>query len=126
MKKISAVILILFYGIASWGATINLHFCCGRVDKISFSSQQSTLCKFKASFKGKGCCDNKQFEIKIKSDQETVAKQLITDNDFVIIPSAVFLNHTISLRNTFITLFNTGPPLPPGIPIFLKNCVFRI
>ena len=57
-----------------------MHYCCGKLDKVSLSSKISKACKFETpghnTVHSKNCCDNKTYEFKIKADQETSSQQI--------------------------------------------------
>ncbi|WP_148661191.1 hypothetical protein [Flavisolibacter tropicus] len=49
MKKLLTLFVILVYGVASAGATLHLHYCCGKLDKISFSAAHNKDCPKKTA-----------------------------------------------------------------------------
>ncbi len=127
MKKLFAIFLMLVYGVTSFGMTLNMHYCCGKLDKVSFSSNQTKACKSTATIHSKGCCDNKKFELKIKADQETGSKQTTTFsfqplNLFSLYSSNIFL-----IEKSPLNVLSTGPPLTlSATPLFIKYCIYRI
>jgi hypothetical protein len=55
MKKVAAILLLLFYIASSTGVAIKAHYCCGQLKSINFllnSSGSNKDCK-------KGCCGDK-------------------------------------------------------------------
>lgn len=126
MKKILVIVLMLVYGLSSTGATVHLHFCCGKLDDISFSSIEKKTCSTK-TVSTKKCCDSKHVELKVKADQEPGAKWIMVLKD----PStSVYTTSYYLLAPTKkipVNAYATGPPLPASlVPLFIKNCVYRI
>lgn len=128
MKKIVVILLMLIYGVSSPGATLYVHYCCGKIDKIDFTGSKKENCPFQNKISQKGCCDNKEVELKIKSDYkaETEVKAFfkvydVTINSFAAVYS---LNAVNSKRSLYFT--NVSPPLSASIPLYISNCIFRI
>lgn len=118
---------MLVYGLSSTGATVHLHYCCGKLDDVSFSHNAKKGCAADKAVSKKSCCDNKHIELKLKADQEPAAKWLqhhkVFDAPAVQATTYVFLVH----QNKPVNEYATGPPLvAPSLPLFIKNRVFRI
>lgn len=126
MKKYLIILLMLVYGLSTSGMTINLHFCCGKLDDISFSGQNSKGCEMGNHLKKPGCCNDKQVVAKLVSDQQTTAKYTQTNNEVVAIAPAVTYGLSTNLYVS-VNRLARGTPVPiVSVPIFIKNCVFRI
>ena len=128
MKKIFAILLMLVYGLSSTGATVHLHYCCGKLDDISFSQKAKKSCTTtKAAVCKKNCCDNKHIELKLKADQEPAAKwvqsfKLLQAPAIPAVSDVTFIN-----RQQPVNEYATGPPLLLStVPIFIQYGVFRI
>lgn len=126
MKKLLTLFVILVYGVASAGATLHLHYCCGKLDKISFSAAHNKDCPKKdGAFKR--CCDSKQLEFKIKSDQEPGTKWITVHKDLTPTVQAAACYLLIPTQKIPVNEYATGPPLVVSpVPLFIKNCVYRI
>lgn len=126
MKKLLIIVLMLVYGIPSMGATIHLHYCCGKLDNITFSTQHNKSCPQKEKLL-KNCCDSKQVDLKIKVDQESGTKWLTTYKDFSAPPSFTSFYIASLVEAEVLHPFSTGPPLLwPNVPLYIRHCVFRI
>ena len=126
MKKLLTLVLILVYGVASAGATLHLHFCCGNLKTISFAAIHNKDCPKKEGV-SKRCCDNKQLDFKIKADQEPGVKWMAVHNDLT--PAAHTTTYYLLTFTQEIPVneYATGPPLVvSSVPLFIKNCVYRI
>lgn len=128
MKKLVVIFLLLVYGITSSGTTISLHYCCGKLDDISFSTVFEKECAMdNKGVSKKRCCDNKHVELKLKADQEPAAKWLQVQKT---LSSPVAISaHFITSEPKFILQqpATNGPPESiAAIPLFVKNRMFRI
>jgi hypothetical protein len=134
MKKLLVILIMLVYGLSSSGMSVNFHFCCGKLDDISISSQKEESCakdqkstKDHNSFSKQRCCDDKHLEFKLKADQEPSAKWV---QAYKQLTSPAFTAISYSLWQPQYKPVNelaTGPPLAVStLPLFIKNRVFRI
>ena len=126
MKKLLAIMLMVVYGLSSTGATINLHYCCGKLHDISFSSTQGKTCPTK-TVSSKGCCDNKHVQLKLKGDQEPAAKWISASKDLaapVTIPTYYVM---VLTHDTPVNEYATGPPrIRSSVPLFVQHCTYLI
>ena len=119
---------MLVYGLSSSGMTISLHYCCGKLDGVSFySANESKTCKMGNHFKKSGCCNDKQIYSKVTSEQEQSDKWLqVTMNQTGAIatsPAFTFFRENIISPDKLAR----GTPVPiSSIPLFILNCVFRV
>lgn len=126
MKKIIVIVLLLVYGLSSSGATIHLHFCCGKLDDISFSSTDPKSCSEK-TFNSKNCCNSKHVELKVKSDQEPGAKWLAACKSFTKFHYPVIYHGSTFCGKVTPCEFATGPPQKAlAVPLFIQYCSYRI
>jgi hypothetical protein len=124
VKKLFAILLIMLYGVSSTGATVQLHYCCGKLKTIKLSAAPVKDCGNKQKMGSKPCCDTKEIKAKSQDQQDVYT--------FSVAPNAVELP-------TFFTEVNSGfafhplyfpqaayssPPLSKSL--FVLNCVFRI
>lgn len=128
MKKLIVIFLLLVYGLTSTGTTISLHYCCGKLDDISFSTVFERECAMdNKGVSQKRCCDSKHIELKLKADQEPAAKWLQAQKTLSS-PVAIPSNYITSEPKVILLRpMTTGPPESiAAIPLFVKNRVFRI
>ena len=127
MKKLLALILMLVYGVTSFGMTLHMHYCCGKLDKVSLSSKEIKSCKFETTIHSKGCCDNKNYELKIKADQEPGSRQPTTFLFQTPTLFPLYLSNLLTLEKRPVTLLSNGPPIIfSDTPLFIKYCIYRI
>jgi hypothetical protein len=127
MKKLFIIVLMLVYGLSSSGTTINLHYCCGKLEGISFTGDQERNCNKCNNIKTNDCCSDKQVSASITSDQQAVnkwvqlTKQLVGITALQVIYNS-FKDYSISDER----LARGTPKDPPPIPLFIQHCTFRI
>jgi hypothetical protein len=132
MKKIVAILLLVFYMGSSNGATIYFHYCMDELVGLGFSGKAKSDCSDCGMPKGDTekdvCCKDVKHEAKsekiqkisptiYKPDQSPVAVIRIsafTGSDEVV--SSETVRHT----------FSKAPPSLNEIPIYLRNCTYRI
>jgi len=138
MKKVLVSILAIIYLSTSMGATVHLHYCMGRLVSWGLADRSGNSCDFcgmrKMDASGacivgmKNCCHEESKQIRNDKDQKTgqaffrVMKLMPVVADLAlpawvdpIVPSPV-LSRPVP----------HGPPSVAPIPVFLRNCNFRI
>jgi len=127
MKKYIVIFLMLVYALPSTGASLQLHFCCGKLDDVSLSVKHKPGCA-KQEASNKVCCNNVEVDLKIDADQQLLAKLMLQLNAGPALPAAThyWLQHLPALL-VYTAHKSNGPPLAEGqLPTYIKNCVFRI
>ena len=127
MKKYIIILLMLVYGIPSTGASLYLHYCCGKLDAVSFSVQHKEGCNQKSTV-SKTCCNNVAIDLKLDTDQQPFAAWIhfLPAATAPVTPLPVW-QVPFPLTEAVTNYWPTGPPLAPDpLPLFIKNCVFLI
>ena|SRR5215216_1732323 len=128
MKKVFVILLMLVYAVSSSGATLHIHYCCGKIDKIDFKARKKDHCPSDNKISQKNCCDNKEVELKIKSDYkaETETKVLLKDlTAYVNILHAAFKASLFVSNNPF-HFSDVSPPLSVSVPLYIFDCTYLI
>lgn len=128
MKKWLVIFLLTVYGFSSSGMTIQLHYCCGKLKNVEFKPLGQTACKHGMhQMKNKKCCENKSFELKVKSDQK--AEHVTAFKFFPVFSEARLINNDLLLKQRISSRLSpvafAPPPLLPA-PLFIMHCVYRI
>jgi len=128
MKKLLIILLMLVYGVTSSGMTVTLHYCCGKLDDISFTGKQEKQCPMGSKhMKNSSCCKDTQLTAKLAADQQLAAKWIASaqSNQAEFAPA-----FSIDLFNRQVVTGHQlarGAPVPYStVPLFIKHCVFRI
>lgn len=134
MKKILVFILAVFYLGTSVGATVNLHYCMGRLVNWDLSHSKKRTehnqCKKCGMEKAKavkgGCCEDKYKVLQGEKDQKAesayksshpVAVAAVTTSPSFLMPVVTSVSEEHPVSN--------APPRC-GIPARIRYCVFRI
>ena len=125
MKKFLVILLLLVYGAASSGMTLQFHYCCGKLDNVALTLPKDTHCGTDHKMGRKPCCDVKELALKIKSEQQTsTALQL-----FISLPAIkptlpdFYVASPVATKGLLPEVF-APPPLPQDFTRLY--CVYRI
>jgi len=138
MKKFLLTILAFVYLSTSMGATIHLHYCMGKLFSWSLVDNDSKNCSecgmpkdgtsgHCMSFKN-GCCQDSEAHLQLDKDQKaTEAAYTFSALSFAALPVATPILHD-NYVDSYITGYPTtnAPPEPDKVPVFIRNCTFRI
>jgi len=113
MKKFIVLAVLMVYGFAAFGVSLNYFYCCGKLKEVSI--QLNTPVDHKCPMKGGiDCCKNKKVEAKISADQNFSQQISFEPLDFSLLVSDVY---SIDFQkpvfeNQYITSYlNIPPPL---------------
>lgn len=129
MKKFLVTILAIAYLGSSIGATVNLHYCMGKLKSWDLFHTSKSTCGTCGMEKAKmGCCHDEQKKLHTAQDQQ------LTINDFQFC-----INNTAAVTRDFtnvailhpVAVLQIEAPVvtPPGpgkLPIFVRCRNFRI
>ena len=130
MKKVLVTILAFTYLAVSSGATIHLHYCMGKLvgwDLGEHNKKQCTNCGMEKKDR-KGCCRDEHKTLQIEKDQKATEAAF----QFIAQSPAVLTITYAGLPPVYIPSIAMGnaathaPPPLSGVPVFLRNCNFRI
>ena len=130
MKRFLAAILALLYLGTSIQATIQLHYCMGRLVEWTLRHQDNSRCgkcgMEKKPESNSGCCRDEYKNLKVDKDQK-LSDNNIQLNEAIDAPVKI-PNYSISfsiLSHQGFTKVN-GPPLKCNTSLNILQCVFRI
>lgn len=132
MKRFSAFILLLIYSVTSIGATVQLHYCMGKISGWSVAwteskSKECHKCGMEKENSDKGCCHDENKLIKIQDDQKANYVSL----EILKLPVAtpIVVDHSITYllpQKSELLPKSNAPPLTGDIDLCIRNSVFRI
>ena len=138
MKKCIAAILAVLYLSTSMGATVHLHYCMGKLAAWTFQDPATTgdfLCGMPqtpasqgCSLAEKDCCRDEYHQIKTGKDHQLVSTALEVVKGSAVattLPRVLAVSPYIASLTLTLPAVN-GPPIESGVPVFLRNCTFRI
>lgn len=130
MKRYLIFIFTLFYFSAASGATVEFHYCMGKLVEWGMAkpSESKTCGNCKMTMKdSKDCCKKNQQQVKIEKAQKAEFSF-----DFKSFSSVVLVPHTfepgldaIDQKNNGVH-FSNAPPRTQRTPLFLRLRTFRI
>lgn len=131
MKKVSIAILAILYISTSVGATVNMHYCMGKLANWGFGEIKSKTCGkcgMKKSDQDNGCCKDEQKFIKNDTDQKTAKTDFqITQAPGVYIPVSFFEMPAVDISAiTEENPVSNAPPRYSKVAVYIRNCVFLI
>jgi hypothetical protein len=138
MKKVFATILAVLYMASSMGATLNLHYCMGKLISWGLANHDSQNCTFCGMPKDtktehhmmvkNGCCKDEHKQFKTDKDQ----KPSSTRSEFLKqYPDPTAINQ-LPFADVFLSSISieyptaNAPPFIGKVPLFLFNRNFRI
>lgn len=140
MKKFLVFILSLIYMTVSIGTTVHLHYCMDKLVEWNLGNKKTNakICSYCGMAKTKngehcgkqddGCCKDEQKQVKIEKDQKIAGTTFNFENPL----SKSFVQTPVDFSSFEITspviAYSTAhaPPQTENIPLFLRNCIFRI
>lgn len=116
MKKLLIILLLFVYANSLVGATMHFHYCMGELVEISFNAYEDQTCGkcgMDATTK-KGCCEDVQKEIKLKTEHQKNATQDIAFK-YIAAPAVLpaFHPYSIALINEHRDNYSSYRPPPP-------------
>lgn len=127
MKKLLVSILVLLYGLSSSGMSVYVHYCCGKIDKVDFSADGKMSCPAGDHPPKKGCCDSKEFSLKIKDTYTNGALQFSFKQlqpETILVP--VYMEAPVLFSGSRLLCSNSSPPILPCPDLTVLYGVFRI
>lgn len=124
MKKISIILLLVSYSLATMGISLNQFYCCGKLKSVTVTLSQD----IKQKCSKKGCCENKYQFVKVKDNHVTANEMTSPVKNFTNLHSFDFTFEDVIPDYQMITVANkiNAPPLYSHVPIYIYNCVFRV
>jgi hypothetical protein len=126
MKRLFALILSFSFIAASSGASVNIHYCRGKVSSVSWSILPTPSCKCGKKTM-KGCCKTETRLVKLtdnaKQPEFTAAHSMPVVE---VAPVITFFVPQPLVTELLVTTFSASPPGSERISVFLRNRVFRL
>lgn len=132
MKKFLVAIIAVLYMGTSIGATVQLHYCMGKLADWGIGQKPAATCSKcgmdKSAIKSNPCCKDEHKFFKNSSDQKsTESAFLMLQLMPAIVPSSYLDVVSVGIPTT--TENNPVSHAPPhlnGLPVYIRNCVFLI
>lgn len=128
IKRFGALLLVVLYTITASGFALNLHYCGTRVASVKINTPAKS-CGMTMGVSENKCCKDIKIDVKVKDAHEAQSGSFLAKVFNLTIPKPIFQEYSFSAQQVLAErFFDRGPPDIPvkGVPVFLKNCIFRI
>jgi len=124
VKKIIILAILMVYGVASFGVSLNYFYCCGKLKTVSVAIASSIAekpdhCPMKEK---KGCCENKTVSHKLSVDQNT--QSTIFYNTLQLAPAVLPEPPFLAKENIFYTTLSAPAYKKPPPDLLNTSIVF--
>ncbi|WP_233164524.1 hypothetical protein [Pedobacter sp. ASV28] len=132
MKKVLLTFMAVFYLAIASGAGVHLHYCMGKLVDWSLVKSEKKACGFcgmeKKETAKKSCCKDVQHQAKVDQAQKTNAQIYKFEQQVFILPSLkpITAESTPLVSTIAYEINSNAPPLGQQLPLFIKNCTYRI
>ena len=117
---------MMLYLVTVSGFALNMHYCFNRLRSVKVDEPAKACTKVLESNKMK-CCKDQKINIKVKDAHQSTSPLYWSKFFPIALLAPVFPGLPFSIHSiAIVSVVDRGPPLSPGTPIFLKNCIFRI
>jgi hypothetical protein len=107
MKKVFAILLIVFYASVSLVNGISFHYCHGNLVDFSFNQPADSCCD---DLSRSPCCTDLLIDVEVSEDQQT-SSHLSVNNNFSQQAVECILSDTVAaINSSFGTKIFTSPP----------------
>lgn len=133
MKRTLLIIFAIFYLGTSQGATLYFHYCMDELVQLGMTRTNQTACDFcgmtKKEAEKKSCCKDDSKQANVDNYQQAAAK---VHFNFEQAPILIPNNPIWQIRNAGIPFeldkssLSNAPPQRQLLPVFIRNCTYRI
>jgi len=130
MKRVALILLsVLYLGLSS-GFTMHFHYCMGQLVKWGVAEQKQERCGYcgKTKQAKKSCCKDDYKQVKVDQSQKAQQFNYQFEQVALLRTVLVFFGNDAPVVLTEIgkaSLIN-APPDQTSIPVFIRNCTYRI
>lgn len=135
MKKLLLTLLAVFYLAVASGAGLSMHYCMGELVDWSVYDDQKHACDFcgmekkdAAASSATDCCKDVQHFAKVDQAQKANA-QLFNFEQAPVVLNVLPLYAVVAVslkKHATPLVWVNAPPKSLQLPIFIKNCTYRI
>jgi hypothetical protein len=126
VKQLLTIAVLLVYSLASSGYTLNVHYCCGKIDSINFTAATAASCQHGMEMKDGPCCADRSVHFDV--DDTMPAGPVTAPLPGVCILPALLLPAALvpQVGETACQPFFTDSSPPIQAPLTVLHCSFRI
>lgn len=124
-KRSVIIVLAMLYLTTVSGFALNLHYCFNRLASVKVDAPANSCVKLQSS--KMRCCKDQKIEIKVKDAHQNNSPLHWSKFFPIALPVSAFVIFAPAVQDQLIAnVTERGPPKTSGLPLFLKNCIFRI
>lgn len=126
MKQLLTIAVLLVYSLASSGYSLNVHYCCGKIDSINVTPATSSSCQHGMEMKDGPCCADRSVHFDV--DDTMPAGPVTAPLPGVYILPGLLLpaDLTPQAQETACLPFFTDSSPPTQALLTVLHCNFRI
>jgi len=125
LKRSVIIVLAMLYLTTVSGFALNLHYCFNQLASVKIDAPANSCAKLQNS-KMK-CCKDQKIEIKVKDAHQNNSPLHWSKFFPIALPVSAFVIFTPAVQDQVVAnVSERGPPKTSGLPLFLRNCIFRI
>jgi hypothetical protein len=128
VKKLLLSILTIIYMTVSSGVAMEIHYCMGKRAGVDFYQSEKDKCS-RCGMKEKkaGCCNDEHKFYKLADAHKNVFNDLNANvSHGLIVNDYNSFSGKFFLPSRIIIIPKEVPPRTQNMPVFIRNCVFRI
>ena len=120
------IAVLIMYVIATSGYTLYIHYCCGKVDKLSWAPVKQSACQHQNSMQNSACCADGLVHFDIDDSTPITPVALFNPVNYSVVENTTTALVQPLTAAVFHWLFthNSSPPIPASRTIL--HCTFRI
>ncbi|HWJ27150.1 MAG TPA: hypothetical protein VNS32_11450 [Flavisolibacter sp.] len=131
MRKFVVTILAFVYLSSTSGAIVHLHYCMDKFVGWGLWHNDNQTCSKcgmdKRQTKDNGCCKDEHKQLKVEGDHNATGGYQLTEFVGAAVPATQFELPGITLPTvTEQNPLSHAPPRSGSIPVYIRNCIFRI
>jgi hypothetical protein len=127
VKRSALLLLTAIYLLSCLGMGVNRFYCCGKLASITLTYGAADATNNPSADKD-NCCKNEKQGFKIKDTHFSTACYTFNHPSPTILPSFIAWNSLIIIQENPLSIGyqSNAPPGSADIPIYTRNCTYKI
>jgi len=129
VKRVLATILAIIYFTASTSASVNIHYCMGKLQSMDlwYAKGKKEVCANCGMISKKGCCEDKHQVVKLEK-KYNIPVTGVSATKVISLPAPYYQIYLALIQPGDIAGYSSlnSPPGKEYSPLYIRNCVFRI
>lgn len=121
MRKVAALMLMMFYLVLSIGVNLNAHFCGGHLKSVSVSTESGKCC-CDSGEKSNSCCTDKSVFVQYDTDEKQISSFKFELGKLVFEVKNWAVTDTAVAETSKTKHYEHQKAPPPKKPLWLRHC----